>query len=223
MPINDQLAQRLTEQTASTAPLTREQRAGQVKAAPFFDEFNRLGLIDFSSLDSGPTNAVSNARASRSSALKQLGIQRKKLEFQKKTGLRDISQARTKGLRGAINNALQRGIFNSGIRTANEAEVNRESDEAAGDLKTNIQFALDDLAARREGVAAGRFGDASTGGLTPPLSIEQAGFQSQEQAKAERERILSGPQTGPGVITQDPKIRDTNTGVIQQPRQGGVQ
>ena len=89
--------------------------------ADFVQDLADRDLLNFG--DQDPTAfSVGNARANRASALKQLSIQRKKLEFQKKTGLRDIGQARAKGLKGAINNALQRGIFNSGIRIENEKE-----------------------------------------------------------------------------------------------------
>ncbi len=186
------------------SPLTAQERARGKTAAALYEEWDRLGLIA-NPISSGPSNATSNARASRAAALKQLTIQRKKLEFQQKTGLRDIGQARETGLKGAINNALQRGIFRSGIRIENEAEVNRESDEARDDLKTNIQFALDDLAARRKGVEAQRFsdsGDADSGG--GPISIADADFLSQEAAKFQRETILERPDSGFAPSTPKP-------------------
>ncbi len=177
------------------SPLTAQERAENVTAAALYEEWDRLGLIaDPLSSGSGSGNAVGNARASRAAALKQLTIQRKKLEFQQKTGLRDIGQARETGLKGAINNALQRGIFRSGIRIENESEVNREADEARDDLKTNIQFALDDLAARREGIEAQRFssGDGGGGG-GGGIDIATADFLSQAEARFQRETILDSP------------------------------
>ncbi len=175
--------------------------------------------------DSSAGEGARNARASRSAVLKQLSIQRKKLEFQQKTGLRDISQARTKGLRGAINNALQRGIFNSGIRIENASEVNREADEAKSDLKTDIQFALDDLAARREGVAAQRFGSGGGGGGEPPLTIAEADFNATEEAKFQRERVKNLNQDdlehfGKRALDGSAQPTQPNNGVVQIPRSG---
>lgn len=141
---------------------------------------DKANLINFSDDFDAAGQSAANARSNRAAALKQLTIQRKKLEFQRRTGLRDIGQARTKGLKGAINNALQRGIFRSGILTENKAEVNRESDEAQSDLKSEIQFALDDLAARRQGLASQKFGSGSgrTGGLTEAEAVELANDQA---------------------------------------------
>ncbi len=178
------------------SPLTARERASRIDAGAIYAEYDRLGLLSNpTSTGAASGNAVGNARASRAAALKQLTIQRKKLEFQKSTGLRDIGQAREKGLKGAINNALQRGIFRSGIRIENQAEVNRESDEARDDLKTNIQFALDDLAARREGIEAQKFGGGSgdSGGGGGPIDIATAGELSEEEAKNRRAAILDSP------------------------------
>ena len=203
------------------APLAASERAGNVTAAALYEEWDRLGLIASpTSTGSGSGTGAANARASRAAALKQLTIQRKKLEFQQKTGLRDISQARESGLKGAINNALQRGIFRSGIRIENEAEVNRESDEARDDLKTNIQFALDDLAARREGVEAQRFSSGSgSGGGGGPIDIATAEFLANESARAQRETILEGPDSG----FTDSTSKPPSTGVVPIVQPGGPQ
>ena len=206
------------ENSGAPQPFTRQQRAGNVTAANEFQTFDDLGLIDFGD-SSGSDNSVSNARANRSAALKQLTIQRKKLEFQKKTGLRDIGQARTTGLRGAVNDALQRGIFRSGIRIENTTEVNREADEATSDLTTNIQFALDDLAARREGISAQKFGGGG-GGTTPPLTIEQAKLFSQQNAINKRANILD-PASPEGLAPGPPPPVQTGVTPIVQP--GGPQ
>lgn len=89
----------------------------------------------------------------------QRSLAREKLAFDRKTGLRDIKQAREAGLKKAINNALQRGIFNSGIRLENESLVNREADEAKSDLNTRIDFAL-------KGVNLSQSGGGGSSGLT---------------------------------------------------------
>jgi hypothetical protein len=118
---------------------------------------------NFTALISG-SGGGGGSGASRASAKRQLDIQKKRLLFQQKTGIRDIGQAREKGLKGAINNALQRGIFHSGIRKENEAEVNREADEATSDLKASIQFSLDAIAESRKGIDAGGGGGGGAGG-----------------------------------------------------------
>lgn len=176
------------------------------------------GLFDAGVLSLGEHDpnafSTSNARASRAAALRQLTIQRKKLEFQQRTGLRDIKQARAKGIKGAINDALQRGIFRSGIRIENEEEVNREADESQSDLKTEIQFALDDLAARRQGLAAQRFG-------TPPQPGGLSAFEARELAD---EGVAAQLNAEPEQITKDPIGRgSTLEGIDSQPTTGVVQ
>ena len=121
-----------------------------------------LGLFGDAGRGGGGGGATSAAQ--RAITMKRLDIERKKLEFQKQTGLRDIGQAREKGLEAAINNALQRGIFRSGIREKNVAEVERESGEAKSDLAADIQFALDDLKLRRESAALVGTGGGGGGG-----------------------------------------------------------
>jgi len=54
--------------------------------------------------------------ADKTAALADIDLERRKLAFQETTGMRDIGQARESGLQRAINNALQRGIYRSGIR-----------------------------------------------------------------------------------------------------------
>lgn len=155
-----------------------------------------------------------NQRASRASAIKQLGIQRKKLLFQQKTGLRDIGQARAKGLKGAINDALQRGIFNSGIRIENEAEVNREADEAVSDTKANLQFALDDLSARRQGLSAQRFGNPNTiqsGQISEADAVSLAESRAAKEI-SELDDTANQPAAPTGGIVQVPRM----TGGITQ-------
>jgi hypothetical protein len=95
-----------------------------------------------------------------------LGINRRDLELQQTIGLRDIGQQREAGLKAAINNALQRGIFRSGIRKENEGLVNREADEAASDLQARIALALERLDAQEAAAAASRSGGgAGSGGF----------------------------------------------------------
>lgn len=104
-----------------------------------------------------------DSKKAKAAALRGVDIEKRRIDFQLKTGLRDIEQAREEGLRGAINNALQRGIYRSGIRIENEAKVNRESDEATSDLKTDIGFALELLKNRADQIKAGGGGGGVSG------------------------------------------------------------
>jgi hypothetical protein len=111
--------------------------------------------------DLGDSDGSAGAKAA---ALRGVDIEKRRIGFQKETGLRDIEQAREEGLRGAINNALQRGIYRSGIRIENESRVNREADEASGDLTTDIGFALELLKNRADQIRAGG-GGGGVGGF----------------------------------------------------------
>jgi hypothetical protein len=97
-------------------------------------------------------------------ALRDLALQREELLRQRGAGLRDIEQARVEGLRSAVNNSLQRGVFDSGIRKGNEERVTRESGEAAGDLRERIRIALEQLKNREGQVNAGGGGGGGGGG-----------------------------------------------------------
>lgn len=126
-------------------------------------------LAGIGSLNTGSGGSRSNFNLNKSVQLKDIDLQKKELLRQKSAGLRDIEQGRVQGLRAAVNNALQRGIFRSGIRERNEALVERESDEAAGDLQGRIGIALERLANQRRGAAGQKFssgGGGGGGGLT---------------------------------------------------------
>ena len=138
----------------------------------------RQGKFDklFSSIASGLEGAFGGGGGagsgvdSKKFSLRSLALQREELLRQRGAGLRDIEQARTEGLRSAINNALQRGIFRSGIREANVARVTRESGEAAGDLRERIRIALEQLKnseARVNAVGGGGGGGRRAGGFDP--------------------------------------------------------
>jgi hypothetical protein len=103
--------------------------------------------------------------ADKSAALADIALERRKVKFQQTTGLRDIGQERQMGLKAAINNALQRGVYDSGIRTGNQQLVNRESNEAVADLKQQISFALEALKNREKAVKAGGSGGGGGGGI----------------------------------------------------------
>lgn len=127
----------------------------------FADVVNSFGNIANSMV--APTMG-GNAAADKAAALKDIDIARRELEFQQKIGLRDIGEDRVLGLEKADNNALQRGIYHSGIRLENRGLINRESDQAASDLRQQIEFALERLRNREENVNAGGGSGGSMGG-----------------------------------------------------------
>lgn len=108
--------------------------------------------------------AAGNAGADKAAALKDIDIARRELEFQQRIGLRDVEEDRILGLEKADNNALQRGIYHSGIRLKNRDLLNRESDQAAQDLRDQIGFALERLRNREENINAGGSSGGGMGG-----------------------------------------------------------
>lgn len=125
--------------------------------------------------------------------LKALAV--KEAKFKQETGLRDIEQNRELALKGAINNALQRGIFHSGIRTENEQLINRESDEAASDLKTQIKFALDRIK------AGGSGGGGIGGGISlTPGQFEGLLTQIYQEREAQRQKDIDQSSGGGGRV-----------------------
>jgi len=111
--------------------------------------------------------------------LKDLALQRELLQHQQSSGLRDIETARGLGTEAARNNALQRGIFDSGIRTRNVGRVNTRADEQGGDLREQIRIALarltnqEGLAKASDAHAASNFGRGGGGGGGGSFSRDQ--------------------------------------------------
>ncbi len=140
---------------------------GSVLVENILRQLDGLGLISASG-----SFAVGNARAGRDSALKQLGIQRKRLLFERKTGLRDIKKTKNRALEAAINDALDRGIFNSGIIKKNADRIRGDAADDRGDLRTDIGLSLEELKARREGLNAQKFG--GSGSSSGQLSAAEA-------------------------------------------------
>lgn len=136
--------------------------------------------------------SAASAGAARSRALKRLDIQKARLMFQQRTGLRDIEQARAEGLQKAINNALQRGIYRSGIRIENEERVERESDEAASDLKEQVGFGLQDLALQRQGINASGSLAGKASRAANALTIEDLAQAAELQAAStvDKDKLL---------------------------------
>lgn len=74
-----------------------------------------------------------------------VGLQQANLGFQRDVGMREIAQSQLEGLQAAERNALQRGIFNSGIRVGNQQEVIKQAGEAKADLQRGITLGLQQL------------------------------------------------------------------------------
>jgi hypothetical protein len=149
--------------------------------------------MDFFNLFGGGSNARRGGGGGGASKLK--AIAKRELAFQKRTGLRDIEQSREAGLRAAVNNALQRGIFRSGIRTENEALVNREADEAASDLRSQIGFALERLNAS----GGGGGGGGGAGFTLPPNLMFQLALDFLNNSQQRRSGAGTPPPITPGV------------------------
>lgn len=77
--------------------------------------------------------------------LKDLNLNRQALSLQRDSGLRDIETARLDGLRAAVNNSLERGIFRSGVTNQNKDRVNARAGEATNDLRERIRISMEML------------------------------------------------------------------------------
>ena len=87
-----------------------------------------------------------------SAGLADIGVQRQRAQHDLNTGLRDIRQGIDAGMENATNNAVQRGIYDSGVRQENQDTVQREGAEAESDLRADINFRLQSLSARASGL-----------------------------------------------------------------------
>ena len=71
-----------------------------------------------------------------------VGIQQEGLEYQKARGMMEVDRQEEAGKQAAINDALQRGIYRSGIRIENEQEVSEMAQIARTDLQHGITLGL---------------------------------------------------------------------------------
>lgn len=133
---------------------------------------------DPASPGSGPGSGSGRSRfSSLAFQLKELGLQREGYEFEQRTGLRDIQETRLEDLEDVNRNALSRGIFDSGIRQRNRNRVNREADQAKGDLMERIRIALariqnnENLAKAQDAHSAANFSSGGGGGGSDPWTI----------------------------------------------------
>lgn len=77
-----------------------------------------------------------------------VGIESEGLEYKKARGMMEIDRQETEGREAAINNALQRGIYRSGIRIENEQEISEMANIARLDLEHGITLGLMELSNR---------------------------------------------------------------------------
>lgn len=130
-----------------------------------------------------------------------MAAERDRLNYQLKSGLRDIGQATEEGLEGATHNATQRGIYNSGVRIENQDTVRREGAEAEQDLRAQVGFSLralneragairSQISAIRQSIAAAQAQQASQHGLEQNMwlgevlgaGVDMAAFEDMWQA-----------------------------------------
>lgn len=181
-------------QTGSSVPPIPQTPNYNVNTNPGADNASRTGVstatfradeVDFRAEVAAVIAQMQAATgAQANAALAGLGgvaAQRQAALYGQKAGLRDIGQATEAGIEGATNNALQRGIYNSGVRQENQLTAVREGAEAEADLRARTQFTLQSLAAQaaqiRASAAAIRAGGAVQQYQTQ-LSMSQ-GFQQQ--------------------------------------------
>ena len=99
--------------------------------------------------------AATNAQANAALAgLGGVAAQRQAALYGQQAGLRDIEQGVEAGVEAATSNALQRGIYDSGIRQENQLTAIREGAEAEADLRAQTAFALQSLAAQAAQIRA---------------------------------------------------------------------
>jgi len=124
--------------------------------------------------------AATDAQANAALAgLGGVAAQRQAALYSQEAGLRDIEQDVEAGVEAATSNALQRGIYNSGIRQENQLTAIREGAEAEADLRAQTAFALQSLAAQAAQIRASAAAIRAQGAVqqtATALSMNQ-GFQ----------------------------------------------
>jgi hypothetical protein len=99
--------------------------------------------------------AINKAAGAAAGAQRQgVAAQRGQLKYNLQSGLRDIQIQKREGLQGAVSNALQRGIYHSGIRQQNQLKVHEGAINAEDDLRASIKYGLQGLQAQMSGIAA---------------------------------------------------------------------
>lgn len=96
-------------------------------------------------------------QASQRAAMAGLGdisAQRAAANYDLRKGLRDARQQQEAAVEASTSNALQRGIYDSGIRQENQATAIREGAEARADLRAANRFRLRSLSARAAQIRA---------------------------------------------------------------------
>lgn len=149
---------------ASTSPTTTPPAAGQPQSFNFNTQPGAgsnagIPLTEFNNLQSeGEANiaaviaqmqAAGDAQAAAATAgMGGIAAQRQAALYGQKAGLRDIGQQTEAGVEQATGNALQRGIYDSGVRQEGQLTAIREGAEAEADLRAQTAFRLQGLAAQ---------------------------------------------------------------------------
>ncbi len=163
------------------------------------------------------SGASARAAAMRALAHRDLDLQRKKLEFQHRTGLRDIEKMKGRALEDVMRNALSRGIFRSGIRLRNEQRVERDAADETRDLQESLDLALEGLKIQRERIDASKIGSGGGGGggdVASALTLADLAMIAEEQALFSggtvQDQALQAPDLGDSFDTPefDPDLGD---------------
>ena len=190
----------------------------------FINQFDKETLAGFAAIRA--TNTGSGSAASRQAAQNRLkfglagfDLSREELALQRKgLGLsqEELGLNRRNALEGVINNALQRGIFRSGIRIRNEERVNERADldEARLDLRSQgfditgrrLDLSEKELRANIKNALAGLKSSAANQKRQAEIDFEQARRNIRDQMILEQGGIF--PSVG--------------TEVIRDAREGGV-
>lgn len=142
------------------------------------------------------------SRAGVASGLADVGLGQERARHGLETGLRDLEQARVQGLEDATSNALQRGIYDSGIREENQATVQREAAEGESDMRKEFDFTMRGLANRASGLRQ------QLSALQQVMQAQMASAQVGSDQQWQQLRFMLAQQT-PNAVEQG--LRDQPT------------
>lgn len=133
--------------------------------APVLSDFLRQFINELSgSFGGGGGSAPFNYKPY---ALKDLNLQIEELKRQRTTGVRDVGLARRQALKDVNANALDRGIFNSGLRTRTRKQVKRKAGRAENDLRDRIRISLERLRNQKAEINARPLSSGASSGYNP--------------------------------------------------------
>lgn len=162
-----------TRRSNASSNTTPRATSSVTSAAPRFEEnavrdfsldslMNSIGTGLMGGLGAG--GGGGGGGSSKKFALKNLDLEQEELLRQRDAALRDAEIARREGLRAAVNDALQRNVYRSGITTMQKGRVNEAIDNEVTDIREKIRIALEQMANRRAQIKAGGGGGGGFGG-----------------------------------------------------------